>query len=169
MMELQRLRRVSLAFSLVLVGVGAAVTAAGSAYIGVHLAVPIPPADSWVFYLAAPLAALLIGPLFVWFFLIRPNRLTLRRGIVVGLLGSVVAHPLVWYLANLVAYLIGMPTAGFGILVMNPWLDLIGCLFLAPFSLLYVGWLTALLGSMMGASFTWAYRSCPRVQRPGPA
>jgi hypothetical protein len=83
---------------------------------------------------------------------------------VVGLLGSVVAHPLTWYLVNLLAYLTGMPTDGMGILVMNPLLGLFGCLVLAPFSLLYVGWLTALLGGMMGGGFTLAYRWCPRVR-----
>src|SRR6185437_1342657 len=93
-MDAQRLRRSSLIFSLVLVGIGAAVLAAGSAYIGLHLAAPMQSADSWLFYLSAPVAALVIGPLFCWLFLLRPNRLTLRRGIVVGLLGSVVAHPL---------------------------------------------------------------------------
>jgi hypothetical protein len=163
-MQPQRPERAAAAFSLVLIGIGAAVVAAASAYVGVHLAVSIPPADSWLFYLAAPLAALLIAPLFGWLFLLRPNRLTLRRGIVVGVLGSVAAHPFTWYLANLLAYLTGMHTGGMGFLVMNPLLDLVGCLVIAPFSLLYVGWLTALLGGVMGGGFTWAYRSCPRVR-----
>ena len=163
-MDAQRLRRSSVVVSLVLVGIGAAVVAAGSAYVGLHLAAPMQSADSWLFYLSAPVAALVIGPLFCWLFLLRPNRLTLRRGIVVGLLGSVVAHPLTWYLVNLLAFLTGMPTDGFGILVMNPFLDLFGCLVLAPFSLLYVGWLTALLGGVMGGGFIWAYRLCPRTQ-----
>jgi hypothetical protein len=166
-MEPQRPARVDVAFSLVLVGLGAALAAAVSAYVGVHLAVPIPPADSWLFYLSAPIAALVIGPLFCWLFLLKPNRLGVRRGIVVGVVGSVVAHPLTWFLANLVAFLTGMPTGGMGILVMNPLLDLLGCLVVAPFSLLYVGWLTALLGGAMGGSFIWASRLCPRTQATG--
>lgn len=168
-MEPQRPRRSDVVFSLALVGIGAAGAGAGTAYLSVHLAVRMPPTDSWLLYVAAPLAALLIGPLFWWRFLLKPNRLTLQRGIAVGLLGSVVAHPLTWYLANLLAFLLGRPTGGMGVLVMNPLLDLVGCLVIAPFSLLYAGWLTALLGGVIGGSFTWAYRSCPRVQGAGPA
>lgn len=104
--------------------------------------------------LAAALSSLLIGPLFWWLFHIRPHRFTLRRGILVGSGGSLVAHPLTWLLAMVVGSLSGINTLlGQPLRELVPAMkdpNLIGevlvSLFLSIYSLILVGWITALVG-----------------------
>ncbi len=114
--------------------------------------------DIVVFSLAAALSSLLIGPLFWWLFLIRPHRFTLRRGILVGSCGSLVAHPLTWLLAMVIGSLSGLNTLlGQPLRELVPAMkdpNLIGevlvSLFLSIYSLILVGWLTALVGGIVG-------------------
>ena len=104
-----------------------------------------------VFSLAAALASLLIGPLFWWLFIIRPRQLTLSRGIFVGCLSSFVAHPLTWFLALMPVSLGWMNTIPFlwiGHITLSEELQAIPSL--SSYSLLFVGWLTTLIGGMVG-------------------
>ncbi len=114
--------------------------------------------DVEVFSLAAALVSLLIGPFFWWLFLIRPQRFTLRRGILIGSGGSLVAHPLTWLLAMVVGSLSGINTLlGQPLRELVPAMkepNLIGevllSLFLSIYSLILVGWITALVGGIVG-------------------
>src|SRR5258708_261240 len=104
--------------------------------------------DKELFYAAAALASLLIGPLFWWFFIIKPNRMTMRRGIVVGILGSIAAHPLTWFLAELMAYFMGRHTWMGSVLVNPPLVALLGSPIYSVLSLVYAGWLTMFIGGI---------------------
>lgn len=121
---------------------------------GTPLRVGILPAQYYaVFYLTAPLAALLLGPSLWWWAIIKPGRLSVRRGIGIGVLGASLAHPLAWYITLVLAFLMGQRTIGGvngGINVTNPGQGLFACLVLAGFSLIYVGWITALIGGVAG-------------------
>lgn len=151
--------------SLILSGLTAALTGAGAAFLGVEFAtIGNPPADSWLLSVAAALAAGLIGPLCWWLCCLRPRRFTVFRGSTVGVVGSVIAHPLTWFLTNLLAHLSGMRAAGMGNLVHPPLADLGYYLLLTVEGLVFVGWLTTLLGGILGGGFTWAYHSCARVR-----
>jgi hypothetical protein len=85
------------------------------------------------FVVVVPFVGLLVGLPTWWRFVARPRRLTLWRGIVLGMLSGIVAHPLVW---------IGLlPALGFGLLLVLP---------VSVLSLIYVGWITAAVGGIAG-------------------
>jgi hypothetical protein len=146
-MPLPRSKQWDLWYSLLLVGGGAALAGLAAAI----LALQFYGTRVAEFYLAAPLAAALLGPYLWWRALIKPGRLSVRRGIGVGALGASLAHPVAWYMALVLAFLTGQQTVA-GILVTNPMHDLLEPLFLAPFSLIYVGWITALVGGVAGGA-----------------
>ena len=152
--------------TLCLVGISAALAGWAAARLALTF-VSIVPGLNWfagsrtdveVFSLAAALVSLLIGPLFWWLFLIRPHQFTLRRGILVGSCGSLVAHPLTWLLAMAVGSLSGINTVlGHPLRELVPAMkdpNLIGELlvsfFLSIYSLILVGWITALVGGVVG-------------------
>src|SRR5215469_16978181 len=93
-------------YSLLLVGAGAALAGLAAASLALRFA-GMPMAE---FYLAAPLAAALLGPGLWWWAIIKPGRLSVRRGIGVGVLGACLAHPLAWYIALVLAVLRGQST-----------------------------------------------------------
>lgn len=150
-MSLPRSKRSDVWYSLLLVGGGAALAGLAAAILALQFYGTSYGTRVAVFYLAAPLAAALLGPYLWWRAIIKPDRLSVRRGIGVGVLGASLAHPLAWYLALVLAFLTGEQTVA-GILVTNPLLDLLAPLFLAPFSLIYVGWITALVGGVAGGA-----------------
>jgi len=144
-MSMLRSKRWDVWYSLLLVGAGAALAGLAAATVALRFA-GMPIAE---FYLAAPLAAVLLGPGLWWWAIIQPGRLNVRRGIGVGVLGACLAHPLAWYIALVLAFVRGEPTIA-SINVTNPVQDLLASLVLAGFSLLYVGWITALVGGAAG-------------------
>lgn len=153
-----RFKRSDIWYSLLLVGAGAALAGLAATLVALRFmrvqlslqnGVETIPSGMAVFSVAAPLAAALLGPCLWWWAIIKPGRLSVRRGIGIGVLGSILAHPLAWYAALVLAYLTGQTTVA-GLLVTNPLLDLLGAVILAPFSLLWVGWITALVGGVAG-------------------
>lgn len=140
-------------YSLLLVGAGAALAGLAATAVALRF-VGMPIAEFYAeFYLAAPMAAALLAPCLWWWAIIQPGRLSVRRGIGVGVLGACLAHPLAWYIALVLAFLTGARTMGGitgGITVTNPAQDFFTSLILAGFSLLYVGWITALIGGIAG-------------------
>jgi hypothetical protein len=108
-------------------------------------------------YLNAALAALLVGPFFWWLWILRPRRLSPGRGAWVGVVGSLVAHPLTWLLLVGTTALADRTTASHPIPA-----DLSGFPAALVFvvnssgvSLLFAGWFTALLGGLAGAGVAW--------------
>jgi hypothetical protein len=152
-MSVLRSHRRDVWYSLLLVAAGAALAGLAATAVALRF-VGMPPADYYaVFYVTAPLAAALLGPSLWWWAIIKPGRLSVRRGIGVGVLGASLAHPLAWYIALVLAFLMGDRTIGGvngGINVTNPLQDLFASLVLAGFSLIAVGWITALMGGVAG-------------------
>jgi hypothetical protein len=110
-------------------------------------------ASADVFYVAAPLAALVLTPLLWWYFIIRKDQLTLRRGVCIGFVGSVLAHPLAWLFAMILATCTGsraILSVGITNPFLNPLAALLSSLFLSVFSLLMVGWITMVMGGLAG-------------------
>ena len=161
-MSMLRSKRWDVWYSLLLVGAGAALAGLAAASLALGFA-GMPIAE---FYLAAPLAAALLVPGLWWWAIIKPGRLSVRRGIGVGVLGACLAHPLAWYIALVLAFLGGEPTIA-SINVTNPVQALFASLVLAGFSLLYVGWITALVGGAAGGlvSLLQSVSGCPQRWR----
>jgi hypothetical protein len=119
-----------------------------------NIAIP----NIWQFYGAATLAALLTGSFMWWHFVTKPGQYTLKQGIMVGIITSIIAHPVAWLLAGLITYFGNVPFFT-GFIINSPFDVLFVALFVSMFSLLYVGWLTALVGGIAGALFIRAQRA----------
>lgn len=143
------------------VGIGAALVGFGAAFLSLALlasSTSLP--DREPFSVAAALATLLITPLCWWCFIIKPNRLTLRRGIGIGILCSVAAHPLTWFLAGLIVSFTGR-SAVMGLPMNTPYDVLfVGPIIYTGASLVLVGWLTGLVGGIAGGVLISAQRAC---------
>jgi hypothetical protein len=102
--------------------------------------------QSWLpFLIAAPMAGLLVGLPCWWRFVILAQSATIKRGILVGCLGSIVAHPVMWTCIEICAILQFTSIVG-----SNTSSDL-GIVFLySAVSLLYVGWITTIIGGITG-------------------
>lgn len=93
-------------------------------------------------YLAAPIAALLVG-LPAWFHcVVVPNCTTIRRGVLVGVISSLIAHPVMWLLLSLIASFVPQPAGSFFSFSMFP--------FVSVYSLIYGGWVTTPIGALAG-------------------
>ena len=82
--------------------------------------------------------------------IIKPDRLSVWRGVGVGALGGLLVHPVVLYLLFVEAFLtrqsaalsLGAPT--------NPFLDLISAVLGAVMTVLLAGWITVPMGALAG-------------------
>lgn len=120
--------------------------------------------DWAVLVYSAPVAAFCISFLLWWLVIERSYRISPVKGIIVGALTGVFAHPLAWYLAILYFYVTGARTS-LGEETLNP-LDGIGASFVfSGVSLLLTGWLTILAGAIVGG-FIAAFESRFAVSRP---
>lgn len=98
-----------------------------------------------VFYIAAPLSALLVGiPAWVRF-IILPAKVTPGRGALLGLVCSLIAHPVMWTLL----LIISLFASGAGSM------DLSLLLIIVFYSLLIAGWITTPIGAIAGALLAW--------------
>lgn len=158
-MSFLRFKRSDVWYTLFLVGIVAALASFVAAILAIRVMYPVGAWQSWwakippglaAFPLIASLASAALGPALWWWMIIKSGRLSVRRGICVGALAGSIAHPIVWYVALVLAFLTGQPTVA-GILVTNPLQDLLSAIVLALISLLFVGWLTALIGEQLEA------------------
>ncbi|GHO90077.1 hypothetical protein KSF_001250 [Reticulibacter mediterranei] len=118
--------------------------------------------DLLPFLIAAPLVSLLVGLSGWWLIIERSGRITKRRGIVVGVLGGITAHPLIWtFLA-----LFSQPSV-FGDVGPTP--DLLQNIRLvitySLLSLIFAGWITAPVGGIAGALLIRCQRAYIGVSR----
>ena len=102
------------------------------------------------FVIASCLVSAVLGPALWWWAIVKPGRLSVRRGIGVGGLGGILVHPLVWYALFVEAYLSGRSTVFLGLLVTNPVKDILSALVVAVISLLWAGWITVPIGALVG-------------------
>ena len=95
----------------------------------------------------SPFAGLLVGLPCWWLLIERPKRATIRRGVVLGALSSIVAHPLIWTLVTMLSPILGGGwTTGSGLLQNIQYVVLFSLV-----GLIYGGWITAAVGGAAGA------------------
>ena len=112
------------------------------------------------FLVVVPFAGLLVGLPTWWLFVARPRQLTLRRGIFLGMLSGIVAHPLVWICCWLLLSLLGVINLTLHLIANLPLvlpfdfplvlLDLPLVLPFSVLSLILAGWITAAVGGIAG-------------------
>jgi len=137
-------------YTLILVGIGAAITAAAACFL-IDFVASFNISWTWLrppaqFYITTAISSLLIGPCLWWHLIIKPGKLTVKRGSWVGLLGSILVHPLAWFLLTLLALVVQGSTPGslsFSLAM--------GFILLPLTSLITVGWLTGIIGGLAGA------------------
>jgi hypothetical protein len=110
------------------------------------------------YLVAAPLSGLLAGLLTWWLSMVRPKRATVRRGVLLGAMSSVIAHPLMWKGVALLSTLTGTNLFG-RLLGPSMFLDLPLVLSLSLMSLFYVGWITTLVGGATGGVLMYLQRT----------
>lgn len=105
--------------------------------------------------LAASLGALVVG-IPAWYqFIMLPRHATIRRGIAVGAIGSIIVHPVMWMLAYLLAKQTVFGTGDTSLMV---W---------AILSLLYAGWITTPCGALTGVVLVSLQRCLTYVTQTG--
>lgn len=146
-------RRLDIWYSLLLVGLGAAATGAGAAFLAIKFLyhnLALPAGDFQVFCLSVSLTALVIVPLFWWHGIIRESHLSIKRGIVLGALSNVFVYLPAWYLAMMVILLHGGQTILGSLIIGNPLTALGTALVLTLASMVLVGWITIPIGGIAG-------------------
>ena len=124
--------------------------------------------DALTILVAAALAALLVGLSGWWLFVVRPKHATIRRGILVGVLSSIIAHPLVWMSSSLVSAFTspGLQQLPLPIALL---LAVYGLGMDTFVSLILVGWFTTLIGGVAGFLLIYLQRALTHHwQRRGP-
>lgn len=107
------------------------------------------------FYLAAPAAALLVG-IPAWYrFVVIPRRVTIGRGIAIGAVGSIIAHPVMWILLALFT-----PSMA-GLSQIWPLLAVY-----ILYGLILGGWITTPLGVLSGVLLIHLQRRLTRASPP---
>jgi len=107
--------------------------------------------ENSILTLSASMAAALTG-LGLWrYCTARVRWLSMRRAIGAGMLFSLLAHPLAWYLTMVLSFIAHLldPADSFGGLGIDPLSALFGSLFLSLFSLVLVGWLTLSVSALL--------------------
>ncbi len=95
----------------------------------------------------SPFAGLLVGLPCWWLLIERPKRVTIGCGVVLGALSSVVAHPLMWMLLTMLSPILGEGwTIGSDLHQHIQYVILFSLI-----GLVYVGWITAVVGGVVGA------------------
>jgi len=116
----------------------------------VHIAFPLTfNGNVSLFLVCAPIAGLLVGLPIWWRFVAKPRHATIGRGIFLGILSGIIAHPLAWLCFMLLSSLLGVD-----FFPRQPLPDLPSLLqAIIPFSLfslVYVGWIAVAVGGIAG-------------------
>lgn len=117
------------------------------------------PADTRDIYIGVAVASAVVGLLY-WRALTSDEYvLTLGAGILLGVGCSLLAHPLTWLLALLINGLTGNPSGFLGTTWQGqspaPVIELVGSVFFSIYSLIYVGWITSIVGGIVGGALAW--------------
>lgn len=110
----------------------------------------------FIYFVAAPLAGLLVGWFLWWLCIWRPGRATVRRGVLFGALSGIIAHPFVWTIASLSIGNVGHPFL-WEFAPPFQWINqvwivsrIIQILHFSLLSLVAVGWITLVVGGLTG-------------------
>lgn len=118
-----------------------------------------------IYFVAAPLAGLLTGWFFWWLFILKPGHATIGRGVLLGVLSGVTAHPFMWAFASLSLGTVGhpfmpqLPPALQWVYQSGIALRFVEILEFTVASLLYVGWITAVVGGVVGGLLIFFQRT----------
>jgi len=107
---------------------------------------------------AAGLAAFITTFTLWWLFVSRPARPSTWRGVVVGGLSGLLAHPVCWYLLiclNYVLASLAITPESVGGPPLDPAEGLGGALILSLYSLFLFGWITVPAGALTGGIVGW--------------
>jgi hypothetical protein len=124
--------------------------------------------ENSILTLCASMAAALTG-LGLWrYCTARVRWLSLRRAMGAGMLFSLLAHPLAWYLTMIVSFIAHLldPAGPFGVLGVDPFSAVFGSLFLSLYSLVLVGWLTLSVSALLATGLLFLLRSQHSVFEP---
>ena len=111
--------------------------------------------ESWGEFPVFPGAAAFIAPFFIWWVAIsRPNKPSLWRGVAVGSVGGLLAHPVCWYLLICWNYfLISLSLRSgpsLGDSPLDPLEGLPAALVFSLLSVVLMGWFTVAVGALIG-------------------
>ena len=139
------------------IAIGAILAAALACELSVLFVYGLPGPSGWSFayafyLLPACLAGLLAGWFFWGLFIVKPRRATLGRGVLLGVLSSLLAHPLTWLLIWLASTIPSMSIQmRFDEVIWN-----------TVISWEWVGWITALIGGTAGGLLLSCQRAMTR-------
>ena len=105
------------------------------------------------FISSAGIAAFL-APCFIWYIMIeRRERISVSRGITVGVLGAALAHFVCWYLFILSGYIEKLYLGKSIENIIDPLSGILAALTYSSFSLLFFGLLTLPIGALIGGCY----------------
>jgi hypothetical protein len=107
--------------------------------------------------LSAAIATFLVTVVGTWLLLTSLHPLRVWKGIVVGFIAGLLAHPLTWYLTSLYLYLTGA-TSSLGDPTLNPIEAIGGSLIFSLFSLAFAGWISIPISALIGGLVAYLYQ-----------
>lgn len=115
---------------------------------------------------ASGVASAVLGITLWWWLLDRPNRWTVRRGVIAGTLTATLSHPLTWYLLMVVTWARGERTS-LGEPTLTPLEAIPASAVFSVFSLLVAGFETLVIGGLCGALIVsfHRYTSSARIRQ----
>jgi hypothetical protein len=114
--------------------------------------------SSWTALMpAAPIATFLAAFLATWLLLTYLRPVTIWKGVGIGVIAGLLAHPFTWYLMSLYLYFSGT-TSSLREPTLNPIEALWGSLILSLFSLAIIGWITIPISAVGGALLVYLYK-----------
>lgn len=135
-----------------LLGLGIILAADGSTALVLYTTAQWVNSSFFSLYLAAPIAALLVG-MPAWFhFVVTPGCVTVKRGLLVGIVSSITAHPVMWMLLCLSTLFMPQAATSFSFLT-----------FTIILSLIYGGWATTAIGALAGVLLIVLQRALMRA------
>jgi len=106
---------------------------------------------------AAAIATFLVTVMGTWLLLSYLHPVRVWKGIAVGFIAGLLAHPLTWYLTSLYLYLTGA-TSSLGDSTLNPVEAIGGTLIFSLFSLAFAGWISIPISAITGGLVAYFYQ-----------
>lgn len=124
------------------------------------LSISVLPWQGWREMIFASALGAFLSTLFLWkkFILLHPNP-TIWRGAGIGVLISILSYPISWYLVLLYGYITGA-TDSLGGKAANPVESIAGAFIMSFASFIFLGWLTVLIGAIIGMIVTKFSNAC---------